>query len=45
MASSSSATTRVGRQDIRKIIAENFGDTDIRFSNWSTSTSLNNTNV
>ncbi|MEW5841486.1 hypothetical protein [Nitrososphaera sp.] len=31
--SSSSATTRVERQDIRRIIAENFGDTDIRFSN------------
>ncbi|MGH9991535.1 MAG: hypothetical protein ACREBU_00680 [Nitrososphaera sp.] len=28
-----SATTKVSRQDIRKIIFENFNDTDVRFSN------------
>jgi predicted Zn-ribbon and HTH transcriptional regulator len=28
-----SATTKVGRQDIRKIILDNFNNTEIRFSN------------
>lgn len=43
MSSSSSATTKVSRQDIRRIIAENFNDTDIRFSNDQILEHLNET--